>query len=405
MTSLIHKMWRALPRDMRRRALYGGIDLVAPRATPVSRLRPGPVVVAGLLSTASGLGEGARLCFDALNALGWDPQCADLSPYFLRPDLPGAVQGIAANPRDGGTLLLHINGPYTPYAALRLGRAFMAGRKVIGHWNWELPRMGPDWSRGLRHVHEVWVSSRFIADAMPPDTKVPVRIVPYAVKPPATGARRDRFGIPDNAFVVLTAFDMSSSYVRKNPRAAIAAFRRAFGDDPNCLLVLKVGNAGDAHWAMNDLTEAIAGMSNVRLLQETLTRDDISALTASADVVLSLHRSEGFGLLLAEAMLLGIPAIATGWSGNVDFMTPADSVLIDYKLVAVDDPQGTYTLPGTSWADADVEQAAAWLTRLRDDGGLRKDLGERGRAAASKRLSVEAYGRAVENALPARGTK
>ena len=402
MRSLVHKLWRALPRNLRRQALYGGIDLLAPRKTPIDELRPGPVVVAGLLSTASGLGEGARLCFDALRDLGWDPQCADLSSYFLRSDLPIAVQGVMANAGDGGTLILNINGPYIPYAALRLGRAFLSGRRVIGHWNWELPRMGPDWSRGLRHVHEVWVSSKFIANAMPSDTDVPVRVVPYAVRPPAGGSRRAHFGIPDKTFVVLTAFDMASSYVRKNPRAAIAAFQRAFGGDPNCLLVLKVGNAGDAGWAMDDLTDAIAGMNNVLLMQKTLTRGDISALTASADVVLSLHRSEGFGLLLAEAMLLGVPVIATGWSGNVDFMTPDDSVLIDYKLVPVDDPQGTYTLAGTSWADADVEQAAAWLSRLRNDGGLRKNLGERGRVAASTRLSLEAYGRAVESALPAR---
>ena len=137
-------------------------------------------------------------------------------------------------------------------------------------------------------------------------------------------------------------------------------------------------------------------------MQQTLSREDISALTASADVVLSLHRSEGFGLLLAEAMLLGVPVIATGWSGNIDFMTRDDSALIGYRLVGVDDPQGTYTVPGTSWADADTEEAASWLTRLRDDAVLRKDLGERGRAAASVRLSVGAYGRAIESALPAR---
>jgi glycosyltransferase involved in cell wall biosynthesis len=102
-------------------------------------------------------------------------------------------------------------------------------------------------------------------------------------------------------------------------------------------------------------------------------------------------------------MLLGVPVVATGWSGNVDFMTQEDSALIGYRLIAVDDPQGTYKVPGTAWADPDVGEAAAWLTRLRSETSLRASLAARARAAASERLSVDAYGRAIESSLPARG--
>jgi len=403
LTSSLHSVWRALPRELRRRALYSAIDLVAPRATPVSRLKPGPVIVGGQLTTASGLGEGARLCLDALRALGWDAGHLDVSRLFLREDLPIPPPGPAATPSEGGTLILHVNGPYLPYVALRLGRKFLAGRRIIGFWSWELPVMGPDWRRGLGLVHEIWVPTRFNADSLPADVKVPVKVMLHPMEAPkaAPGAvrSRGRFGLPEDKFVVLAAFDMGSTYGRKNPRASIAAFRQAFGDNPNCLMVLKVGHAADAQWAMADLKDAIQGMSNVRLMQETLSRADMTALVASADVVLSLHRAEGFGLLMAEAMLHGVPAVATGWSGNVDFMTPEDSGLVSYKLVPVDDPQGTYTVPGAQWAEADVGDAAAWLKRLCEDPEFRRQLGERGRAAASAKLSLAAYRRAIGDSL------
>ncbi len=400
LSKVLHKLWRALPREFRRKALYGVIDVIAPRATALSRLRPGPLAIGGQLSTASGLGESARLCLDAVRALGWEAHHVDVSAFFLRPDLPDPIPGPQAVAGEGGTLILHVNGPYMPYIAMRLGRKFLAGRRIVGYWVWELPRMGPDWTRGLSRVHEIWVASRFIADALPANVNVPVRIVPHPVRPPTAVADRGRFGLPADAFIVLAAFDMGSTYVRKNPRAAIAAFRRAFGDDPGCLLVLKVGNAGDAGWAMDDLTGAIAGMGNVRLLQSTLSRDDMAALVAGVDTVLSLHRSEGFGLLLAEAMLSGVPVVATGWSGNLDFMTAEDSCLVKYTLVPVSDPQGTYTVKDTCWAEADVDDAAAWLTRLRADAEFRQSLGKRGRQAAGEKLSLDAYRRAIGNSLP-----
>jgi len=362
-------------------------------------------MVGGQLTTASGLGESARLCLDALRGLGWDAGHADISNLFLRPDLPAVLPGPAAAPGEGGTLILHVNGPYMRYVAARLGRRFLAGRRIIGYWNWELPVMGPDWRRGLSQVHEIWVPSRFNADALPADVAVPVRIVPHPVRMQGAASARDRFGLPADAFVVLTAFDMGSTYVRKNPRAAIAAFRQAFGDDPNCLMVLKVGHPGDASWAMADLAEAIAGMSNVRLMQETLTQPDMALLVASTDAVLSLHRAEGFGLLLAEAMVHRVPVVATGWSGNVDFMTPEDSALVGYRLVPVDDPQGTYTVAGAQWADPDSAEAAAWLRRLRDDSEFRRALGLRARDAVSEKLSLNAYRRAIGDSLGEPPTK
>jgi glycosyltransferase involved in cell wall biosynthesis len=135
-------------------------------------------------------------------------------------------------------------------------------------------------------------------------------------------------------------------------------------------------------------------------MEETLSRADMGLLVASVDAVLSLHRAEGFGLLLAEAMLRGVPVVATGWSGNLDFMTNQDSGLIGYRLIPARDPQGTYDMPKALWADADVEEAAGWLRRLRDEPNFRADLARRGRDAASAKLSLDAFHRAVAGSLP-----
>jgi glycosyltransferase involved in cell wall biosynthesis len=392
--ALLHGAWRLLPRDLRRKALYGALDLTAPRAGSADRLRPGPLIVGGQLTTASGLGESARLCLDALRNLGWDAGHADISHLFLRTDLAHDLPGPEARAGEGGTLILHVNGPYMRYVAARLGRRFLAGRRIIGYWNWELPIMGPDWHRGFSQLHEIWVPTKFNRDALPANLKLPVRIVPHPAKRYGAERARDRYGLPEDAFVVLTAFDMGSAYTRKNPRAAIAAFRQAFGGDPKALMILKVGHAADAGWAMQDLTQAIAGAGNIRLLRETLSSADMAGLVASADVVLSLHRAEGFGLLLAEAMLHEVPVVATNWSGNVDFMSAEDSGLVGYRLVPPNDPQGTYNLPGAQWADPSVDEAAAWLNRLR------RQMGLRARENASRKLSLETYRAAIGDSLP-----
>ena len=151
---------------------------------------------------------------------------------------------------------------------------------------------------------------------------------------------------------------------------------------------------------MRDMESMIAGMSNVRVMQETLSRTEMAGLVATSDVVLSLHRAEGFGLVPAEAMLLGVPVIATGWSGNMDFMTQQDSALVGYELVPVSDPQGTYEVPDTYWAEADTDEAAAWLARLRADTGLRAGLATRAREAATARFSLAAYRNAIGDSLP-----
>lgn len=206
---------------------------------------------------------------------------------------------------------------------------------------------------------------------------------------------RAAFGLPAEALVVLVSFNLASSFVRKNPLAAIAAFRSAFGARADRVLVLKVGHPGHFPEDFVTLRHAIAGASNIRLEAREMPQGEVHALTACADIVLSLHRSEGFGLVPAEAMLLGRPVVATGWSGNMDFMDADSAALVPFTLVPARDPRGVLEAPGAVWAEPDIAAAAASLRHLADNPAARRALGARGQALARAALGADSLAAAM----------
>jgi glycosyltransferase involved in cell wall biosynthesis len=388
----LHRLWRALPAGARRRWLARGTALLAPRPDwPAPAIGDG-VIVGGELGRPSGLGEGARLMLRALHQLGIPatPLEAGL-PVPGEQAEPQAAPRQAAAPLPAGALVLHVNPPVLPAALLRLPRGLLSRRRVIGYWAWELPVVPASWRAGLPFVHEVWVPSRFTAEAIEKLLPGRVRVVPHplAAAPPAPAALgRDAFGLPADAVVTLVSFSMASSFARKNPLGAIAAHRAAFGDREDRVLLLKVAHPEHHPQDFAALREAVGSSANIRLESRTLPAADSHALTACADIVLSLHRSEGFGLVPAEAMLLGRAVVATGWSGNMDFMDVASACLIGHQLVPARDPRGVFEAPGAVWAEPDIAEAAAALRRLADDPPERHALGARGRAMATARLGT-----------------
>ncbi len=324
----------------------------------------------------------------------------DIGSTLMQPeDYDEGREVRAQTPEGPGTLLLHVNSPLLPLAMLRLGRRVIQDKYIVGCWAWELPSVPADWRQGVAFVHEIWVPSSFVAAAVISIAgDRPVRVVPYSVSLRRWQARRTAHGA-GRPFTVLTIFNMASSFARKNPLAAIAAFRSAFGDDPATRLVVKTSNTSAFPSGITAIRDAMRKAHNIDLIDRTMSATEIDELYQECDVVISLHRSEGFGLTIAEAMLRGLPVLATNWSGNVDFLTPDNGMPIPYQLVPAEDPQGTYNFADMSWAEADVETAAAALRRLRQDPELTRRLGQAGAAYAARQWSARGYAETVRRHL------
>ena len=397
--TLPHRLWRLLPSNQRRRLLGWAASIAAPGiADAPPNVRDG-IILAGEFSRASGLGESARLFFTALEKLGVPVWPLDIGPLLPAhsSDVPPPAGRESAPPPDAA-LVLHVNPPLLPLVLTRLPRGLVKGRRIVGIWAWELPVPPPGWQSGARFVHDVWAISGFTAEALAPLVPGRIRTVtlPLAAAPlvPSRLGRAD-FGLPDDTVTVLTSFNLASSFERKNPLAAIAAFRSAFGDRGDRLLVMKVSYPDHYPDDYARIAAAIGGAPNIRLETRNFSREDTLALTEAADIVLSPHRSEGFGLVPAEAMLLAKPVIATGWSGNMDFMDETSAALVRYTLIPARDPRGTYDIPDALWADPDIAHAAEWLRRLADDKSLRQTMGAAGQSMARSRLGTDGLAAAV----------
>ena len=353
--------------------------------------RPGPVCVVGFHGSVLGVGEAARALSDALRAAGADVIDWDVSALFgheARLDRPASTEP----PSGAASLVLYLN----PHELVQLvalkGSAPFAGRRCIGCWAWELERAPPLWRAALGYVDEVWAPSRFVRDAvLAAGRAAKTRVLPHPIA--ARGAGPDRAGsgsgLPQDKTVVLTAFDARSGFNRKNPIAAVRAFRRA-NDDGRALMVCKAVGGEAAPGLMAELKAEIGEAGDVRLMTDWLPEAQMASLVAGADIVLSLHRSEGFGLLPAQAMAEGKAVVATGWSGNLDFMTPENSELVACALVPVEDSQGLYA--GGRWAEPDMDDAAARLKALIADPERRRALGARAASDIAAALSPETIG-------------
>ncbi|TCS30754.1 glycosyl transferase family 1 [Acetobacter aceti NBRC 14818] len=378
----LHSLWRKLPAEPRRRGAAGLTAWLAPKAQHPAPIAGAHLLVGGEINRASGLGEGARIMLRACKALGIP------ASGFQASLLDGASAPLDASPQS--PLIIHVNAPSLPSVLLKLGRGFLRNRRIIGYWAWELPVVPSLWKTAVGCVHEVWTPSLFSARAL--ETIMPgrVRVVPHALAADPlrpSHLERSAFGLPDDAVVVLVSFSLASSFERKNPLAAIEAFRRAFGERPDRFLLLKVSHAGHYPEDMERLRAAIAGARNIRIEERLFPAEDSQALIRCADIVLSLHRSEGFGLVPAEAMRLGRTVIATDWSATSEFLNEGCGLPVPYRLVPARDPRGVFEAEGAVWAKADIGAASEMLSRAADNPALRQRLGAQAARVAAERFS------------------
>lgn len=274
----------------------------------------------------------------------------------------------------------------------------LAGRRLIGYWHWDVEHVPDEVAGRMRHFDEIWVLNEYTERTLAAVPGSPtVRSLPLPVpEPQVSSASREDLGLPARRPVVLVTFDHLSVTERKNPLGAIEAFRRAFPEptDDGPVLVVKTMNAGQ-RWVEHERVR-IAAMDrpDVVVVDRLIPKPDQMALVAHADVMLSLHRSEGLGLHLIEAMWLGTPIIATRYSGNLSFMDDANSLLVDATMIGVERGEGFFP-PEASWADPDLDQAASHLRHLLGDPALQRRLADAGRARMERQPTFEEIGNTI----------
>ncbi len=263
----------------------------------------------------------------------------------------------------------------------------MKAKFNIGYFAWELPEFPDAWMPSLDYFDEIWCPSDFVRESIAIKAPFPVLTMPHAIgceRP--TGSKqslRARFGLPADRFLFLCLFDLNSYTARKNPRAAIEAFRASGLASKGASLVIKVQNADLNPTDFAALGESIRDIPGTKLLSGTFSRTDVYALEAACDCFVSLHRAEGFGLAVAESMYLGKPVIATNWSATSEFLNRDNGFPVRFTLVTLAENSGPYT-KGSTWAEPDVAHAAEQMVKVVSD------LTESGRIGAEAQRTIEA---------------
>jgi glycosyltransferase involved in cell wall biosynthesis len=296
--------------------------------------------------------------------------------------------------------IFHINAEQMMEIYAHYGNKIFEGKYNIGYWHWELPDFPDEWLDGFNFVNEVWVPSDFVANSIALKSPVPVVKIPHGIQVNISTKRsRSYFQLPEHAFLFLTMYDVKSYQARKNPKASIDAFKLAFEpNDLNVGLVIKINNAASNLQELQSVYDLIGDFKNIYILKETLSRDDTNSLIDVIDSYISLHRSEGFGLGLAEAMYLGKPAIGTNWSSNTDFMTNTNSCLVNYDLVKVGTDQGPYKAY-QYWANPDIEHASYYMKLLASDNEYYKKTSRNGEQSIKQNFSPKVIGEKITKRL------
>ena len=345
---------------------------------------PFGVNVSGLIRSEKGLGTAVRSDIEALKAAR--------IPYILNniTDLGSTNVDKTFNDFSGENNylfnLIHVNPDVFVNFANEANRPYFEGHYNIGYWVWELDIFPEEWVRFADYLDEIWTPSDFsfqaISKAILKTAKIPVTKIPHCISlspdniPIGKEAARRGLNIAADIFMFLFIFDFQSEIERKNPFAVVEAFKKAFSLTDKAMLFLKTSHSEFNKKEFYRLLNAVKGY-NITIADSVFTKEQIYSLMNACDCYVSLHRSEGFGLTAAEAMALGKPVIATGYSGNMDFMNQDDGFPVSYRLVEVNGDYGAYK-KGNMWAEPDLDEAADYMRYIFENGDKTAAVGTRG---------------------------
>jgi glycosyltransferase involved in cell wall biosynthesis len=367
------------------------------------------------LGVVSGLGSAGRGYLAALRDAAIPLSVVPVHELFVHQESIGRLQesigrlqesvGRLEHRRRHPIAVVHINADSVHRFLHFHARTFARAQYKIGLWVWELPSFRDEWWSELRHFDEIWVPSAFCQRAVQAITAKPVTVVPHVVSPhvvsPIEAARtgwRETLRIGPDELVFLYMFDASSIVERKNPHCLVDAFEAAFPDHDRVRLVLKVSNTERNPEFSRYLDALVARDDRCSVLRDTMGPDALVGLIGACDCYVSPHRTEGFGLTVAEAMALGVPVIATDYGGTVDFVTEEVGFPLRYRLVEVDRDYGPYA-KGAIWSDPSREHLRELLRGVVANPREAAARGQRGRARMRDAYSTAAVGRRLRERL------
>jgi len=295
---------------------------------------------------------------------------------------------------------IHQNPDVLPHFLYHFGSEILDHRINIGHWVWEMHAGYPTWHRLSRLFHEIWVPSSYVASSLQGVSLSSLATIPYVVDglPASPSLTRSSLGLPEDAFIFLYVFDIASTIGRKNPLAVLRSFRNVFHNNKNAVLLLKYHNSYSDPAGVGALERLASSHANVRLLNKTLASDDVYSLFQITDCFVSPHRSEGFGLNIATAMYYGQPVIATGYSGNMDYMNASNAFPIEYEVVQAGPGHHNYR-DGYGWAEPSPQHLEALLLRVYENRELAARTGAAGKKSVREQFNVDTVAQQVRNRL------
>lgn len=392
--------WRGRQQLAAQKRAAGGARPQALRRTPLPSAGPlAGINLVGYARAEMGVGESVRAAARAARAAGLEVALCGVEahPKYRATDLSA---GSFADSLPFPVTVLCVNADQTGAIMSQIRSRLDATRYRIGVWAWELEQFPERWMGAFDLLDEVWAPSDFCRTAIAAVSPKPVLRIPHAIELlPDAAVSRESLGMPRSSLTVLYVFDAMSVMARKNPLAAVQAFRQAFGPDDDVSLILKVSHSSAAPEAMAQLRQACAG-TKATIIDRVMDRVEVASLIRHADIVLSLHRSEGFGLTLAEAMSAGKLVICTGYSGNMDFTMPGSALPTNYSLVPVGEGNEPYD-ESALWAEPDIEHAAALLRQAHLDPAMRLRIGEEAERRIRRDLSPQAVGLMMRRRLEA----
>ncbi|NET45453.1 glycosyltransferase [Okeania sp. SIO2B3] len=366
-------------------------------STPTTPQKLG-INIAGFVKGELGIGEGVRATLRAVettnipfvinNIISTPHRNSDQSYQKFTQENPHPINLFQVNANEVKTFLKK------PTV-----RQYFTNKYNIGFWAWELPKFPPEWITAFTPFHEIWTYSNYCAESISMVSSIPVIKMMPSISLPIPKISRKELGLPTDKFIFLFIFDFFSRLERKNPLATITAFKKAFGNsNPDVLLLIKSSNSQKFPRDKSQLINSIGDSPNIKHIDGYLSKEKINALLYHCNCYVSLHRAEGFGLTMAEAMFYGKPVIATGYSSNTEFMNVGNSFLVEYEKVAIADNYGPYK-QGDIWANPNIEHCANLMKYVFNNSSKVQKIGLKAAEDIKSLLSPEAMGKKIQTRL------